>query len=170
MTSLIGGDTVNWIFWAFVGAAAIHVVEEFGYPGGFLETMRRFSPRFAPAVTTRLAVVVNGLFLLLCITGAIIGGRSPFLGLSIASLLFFNALMHIGGSIRARGYAPGLVSGILLYLPFSSYAVYLLGASGRLTLTESIAAGLLGVLYQTMPLGCLALSTTGQRSGRRHET
>lgn len=161
---------VSWILWAFVGAAAIHVVEEFGYPGGFLETMRRFSARFAPAVTARLAVVVNGLFLLLCVTGAIVGDRSPFLDLSIASLLFFNTLMHIGGSIRARGYAPGLVSGILLYLPLSSYAVYLLITSGRLTFTESIVAGLLGVLYQAVPLGYLALSTIGQRSGRKHET
>lgn len=161
---------MNWIFWALVGAAVIHVVEEFGYPGGFLETMRRFSPHFAPLVTARLAVVVNGLFLLLCAAGAIAGDRSPFLGLSIASLLFFNTLMHIGGSIRAKGYAPGLVSGLLLYLPLSSYAIYLLITSGKLTLTESIAAGLLGVLYQAVPLGYLALSTIGQCSGRKHET
>jgi hypothetical protein len=167
---LIGGKTVNWVLWVFVGAAAIHVVEEFGFPGGFLETMRRFSPRFAPSVTTSLAVIINGLFLLLCITGAIVGDRSPFLGLSIASLLFLNALMHIEGSIRAKGYAPGLISGILLYLPLSSYAAYLLAASGRLTLTESIAAALLGVLYQAVPLGYLALSTTKLRLGRKHET
>ena len=161
---------VNWILWAFVGAAVIHVVEEFGYPGGFLETMRRFSPRFAPSVTTRLAVIVNGLFLLLCVAGAIVGDRSPFLGLSIASLLLFNSLMHIGGSIKARGYAPGLASGILLYLPLSLYAVYLLIASGRLTLTEGIAAGLLGALYQAVPLGCLALSATQQRLRMKRET
>jgi hypothetical protein len=146
-----------------VGAAAIHVVEEFGFPRGFLETMRRFSPRFAPSVTASFAVVVNGLFLLLSITGAIVGDRGPFLGLSIASLLFLNTLMHIGGSIKAKGYAPGLVSGILLYLPLSSYAVYLLAASGRLTLTKVIVAGLLGVLYQAAPLGYLALSATRQR-------
>lgn len=110
---------MDWIFWTFLVAGLVHIMEEFGYPGGFLDMVRRLNPRFAPSATVGFVVAINALFLLLCIAGAVVGERSLIVSLSVASLLFFNALMHIGGTIRARGYAPGLISGVLLYLTLS---------------------------------------------------
>jgi len=89
---------MQWIFWAFVGAAVIHVVEEFWYPGGFLEAVKGLNPRIASLVTLKAAIIINGLFLLLCVTGAVVGRRSIVLGLSIASLLFFNALTPVNNA------------------------------------------------------------------------
>jgi len=150
---------MSWIFWAFVGAAAIHIVEEFVYPGGFLASMRSFNPQFASSVTVKFAVIINSLFLLLCVAGAIVASRSLVLSLSVASLLFLNALMHIVGAVKVRGYVPGVISGVLLYLPLSLYAYYLFASSGQLTFLGGIASGLLGVLYQAIPIGYLALSS-----------
>lgn len=149
---------MGWIFVALLGAAVIHVLEEFVYPGGFMEFVKSFNPRVAHSVTARFAVLINSLFLLLCIAGAVVAENSLAFSLSVASLLFLNALVHLLGAVKARGYAPGVISGVLLYLPLSLYAYYLFAISGKLTLPEGIVSALLGVLYQAVPAGYLALS------------
>ncbi len=153
---------MDWVFTAFVGAAVVHVVEEFVYPGGFMDVMKRFNPQFTPFITVRFAVIINGLFLLLCVLAAIVGENSLIFGLSVASLLFINALVHIGATLRARGYAPGIVSSVLLYLPLSLYAYYVFISSGQIAWPELAASGLLGILYQAVPIGYLLLSSARQ--------
>jgi hypothetical protein len=155
---------MNWIFSAFVVAAVIHVLEEYAYPGGFSDWMRSLNPRFAPWITARFALIINGLFLLLCVMGAVVASKSLVFSLSVASLLFFNGLTHLAGTIRAKRYAPGVVSGVLLYIPLSLYAFYLCAGAGRLTLVGSAIAGLLGVLYQAVPIGYLGLSSLARRA------
>ncbi len=155
---------MNWIFSAFVVAAVIHVLEEYACPGGFSDWMRRLNPRFAPWITARFAVIINGLFLLLCVMGAVVASKSLVFSLSVASLLFFNGLTHLAGTIRAKRYAPGVVSGVLLYVPLSLYAFYLFASAGRLTLAGSAIAGLVGVLYQAVPIGYLGLSSMVRRA------
>ncbi len=155
---------MNWIFSAFVVAAVIHVLEEYAYPGGFSDWMRSLNPRFAPWITARFAVIINGLFLMLCVMGAVVASKSLVFSLSVASLLFFNGLTHLAGTIRAKRYAPGVVSGVLLYVPLSLYAFYLFASAGRLTLAGSAIAGLVGVLYQAVPIGYLGLSSMARRA------
>jgi len=155
---------MDWIFSALVGAAALHVIEEYGYPGGFLDWMRRSTPKFASLITVRFAVIVNGLFLLLCAIAAIVATRNLVFSLSVAGLLFFNSLIHLAGAVKAKRYAPGVISGILLYLPLSLYAFYLSARSGQLSLPGIAVSGLLGVLYQAVPMGYLGLSSIAKRS------
>jgi hypothetical protein len=109
-------------------------------------------------------VIINGLFLLLCVIGAVVASKSLVFSLSVASLLFFNGLTHLAGTIKAKRYAPGVVSGVLLYVPLSLYAFYLFASAGRLTLVGSAIAGLLGVLYQAVPIGYLGLSSMARRA------
>lgn len=155
---------MDWVFNAFIPVTVIHIVEEYYYPGGFLAAMKRINPRFAPWVTVRLAVIINGLQELLCIIAAIVGRSSLVFSLSVASLLFINAWVHIMGAFREKGYSPGVISGILLYMPLSVYAYYLFASSGQLTLFEGILSGALGVLWQAVPLIFFALSSTARRA------
>ena len=155
---------MNWIFSAFVVAAVIHVLEEYAYPSGFSDWMRSLNPRFAPWITARFAVIINGLFLLLCVMGAIVASKSLVFSLSVAGLLLFNGLTHLAGTIRAKRYAPGVVSSVLLYVPLSLYAFYLFASAGRLTLAGSVIVGLVGVLYQAVPIGYLGLSSMARRA------
>jgi len=148
---------VDWVFVAFIAAAVIHVVEEFVFPGGFLDLMRSFRPQYARFVTVRFAVVINSLFLFLCVAGAAVGASNPVFSLSVASLLFFNAVLHIAATARRRRYVPGIVSGVLLYLPLSLYAYGLFVSTGRLTIGEGLASGLLGILYQVVPIAYLVV-------------
>ena len=150
---------MDWIFWLFLIAAILHVTEEYKYPGGFPDAIKRMNPGVAPFVTVKFAVIINGLFLLLCAAGAIVASRNLVFSLSVASLLFTNALIHLAGTFRARRYMPGVISGVLLYLPLSLYAYYAFASSGQVTLGEGVASGVLGALYNAVPVGYLAVAS-----------
>lgn len=155
---------MEWVFSAFLGASVIHMGEEYFYPGGFMDLMRRFNPRFAPLVTAPMAVVINGLQLLLCVVAIIIGQRALVFSMSIAGLIFINSLMHIAACIRLRSYAAGVISAVLVYLPLSAYAYFLFIGSGQLTLGGVLATAALGLLYQAVPIGYFVLASLKNRA------
>ena len=128
------------------------MVEEFFWPGGFMTVMKRMSPTFAPFVNVPVAIVINGLQLLLCVIVIFVGVSNLAFSLSAAALLFINGLMHLGGAIRLKGYAPGVITGSILYIPLSVYSFYYFAASGQLTAGDAAIAGALGILYQLVPL------------------
>jgi len=151
---------MEWIFTAFLVVSIIHMGEEYFYPGGFMDVMKRLSPKFAPLVTVPMAIIINGLQLLLCIASIIIGKKALIFSVAIAGLLFINGWMHIMGCVRKKGYAPGVITGVLLYVPFSVYAYYLFISSNQLTLNGVIVTGVLGLLYQAIPISYLAVAST----------
>ena len=150
---------MEWVFRAFLLASVIHMVEEYFYPGGFLDVMRRLNPKFAPLVTVPMAIIINGLQLLLCTVAIAVGKTVLVFSMSVAGLLFINGLMHIMGCVRVRGYTPGVITGVLLYMPLSVYAYYLFIRSGQLTLNGVIVTGALGLLYQAVPIGYFVLAS-----------
>ena len=111
-----------------------------------------------------MAIVINGLQLLLCLLVMIVGKRALVFGLSVAALLFINALSHIMGCIKAKGYAPGVITGILLYIPLAIYACYLAIGSGLLSMNAVLITGVLGLLYQAVPLGYFVLAGAMKRA------
>ena len=148
----------------FPGGLSAPHAEKYFYPGGFMDVMRRLNPGFAPLVTVPMAIGVNGLQVLLCLTAVAVGKAVPLLSLSVAGLLFFNGLIHVAGCIRIRGYAPGVITGLLLYLPLSGVAYHLSLSSGLLTWTGVIVTGVLGLVYQAIPIVYLALASTLRRA------
>jgi hypothetical protein len=158
---------VKWIFVAFLLASIVHIGEEYFYPGGFMDLLKRLNPRFAPLLTTRMAMLINGLQLLLCAAAIVVGRKALAFSTSPAALLFVNSLVHIGACVRTRGYAPGVVSGTVLYLPLSMYAYYVFAGSGQLSVSGMIISCLLGLLYQTVPAGYVAVAAMAGRYTRR---
>jgi hypothetical protein len=155
---------MDWVFGGFLAASVVHMVEEYFYPGGFMGLMKRFNPRFARFVTVPMAVVINGLQLLLCLIAVVVGRKLPIFSMSVAGLLFFNALMHVGGCVRTRGYAPGVITGVLFYLPLSIYAYTLFLSSSLLTWAGVIITGVLGLIYQAIPIGYLAFASAANKN------
>lgn len=154
---------MDWVFVALLGAAVIHVFEEYVYPGGFSDALKNLNPKAAHLVTPRFNVIVNGLFLLLCVAGAIVGTTGLVLSLSVASLVLINAGLHIRGSIVARRYYPGTISAALLYVPIAVYAYALFLSSGQFTWLEAIQAILLGALYMAVPMTYILSAQLGIR-------
>jgi hypothetical protein len=60
------------------------------------------------------------------------------LGLIAVYLMLINAFVHIAGAIRSRSYNPGLVTAVVLFLPFGGYAWWRIQASGVPTTAEHI--------------------------------
>ena len=141
--------------------------EEYFYPGGFMDLMKQLNPRFAPLVTVRMAVLINGLQLLLCVAATVVGRKALAFSTSPAALLFVNSLVHMGACARIRGYAPGVVGGTVLYLPLSIHAYYVFAGSGQLSVSGTIVSWVLGLLYQAVPAGYLAVATTVERHAKR---
>ena len=149
---------MDWIFGGFLAASILHMGEEYFYPGGFMDLMKSLNPRFARFVTVRMAIIFNGLQLVLCVFVIVVGNKLPVFSMSIAGLLFINALIQIGACVRTQGYAPGVMTGVFLYLPLSIFAYALFIGSSRLTLGDIILTGFLGLLYQALPIGYMAVA------------
>jgi len=95
---------VEWIFVAILTVSIIHVIEE--YMGGFVDQMKQF----VPGTDLSQFVSINMTFIVLCFIAVIVGSSNL-----------------VGGSIRLRGYNAGLVTAVVLYLPFLSMRTIIFG-------------------------------------------
>ena len=75
------------------------------------------------------------------------------LGLIAVYLMLVNAVVHIGGAIRARGYNPGLVSASVLFLPAGGYAWWRIVASGTATITDHVIGIVVGIAVHVAIVG-----------------
>jgi hypothetical protein len=136
----------NLIWWPLI-AAILHIVEEFVFPGGFADWDRAYRPAYKSSITPRLHIVMNGLLLFACVAagsaGATPGGVSGWL--TLAALLASNAVFHLVGAVRTRRYSPGMVTGLLLYIPMAVYGfAHFLSTHQASTATAVIAAAIGG--------------------------
>ncbi len=97
---------------AMFAAAVIHVAEE--ACTGWIA----WANRFISGVSKLQFWAINALFLIFCAIA--IFWRNEFLVLTIASVLFINAWIHIVPTITQRRRSPGVFSAVLLYLPLSA--------------------------------------------------
>jgi hypothetical protein len=75
------------------------------------------------------------------------------LGLIAVYLMLINAFVHIAGAIRSRSYNPGLVTAVVLFLPFGGYAWWRVEASGAATTTEHIIGLAIGIAVHAVIVG-----------------
>lgn len=57
-----------------------------------------------------------------------------------------NAVLHAGGAIVYRGYAPGVITALLLYVPFSAWVIAGVVRTRRLSPFAAAAGVVLGAL------------------------
>jgi hypothetical protein len=140
---------VTWIWWAPLASAALHIVEEFVFPGGFPDWDRRYRPKYAKSINPRLHVIVNGLLLLVAYDVRALRGTPSgvALWLTVMALLASNAIWHIVGAINTRSYSPGMVTGTLLYIPLTIYGYARFTANGEATIPTAIVAAVVGSSY-----------------------
>ena len=159
----------DWVFDALPGAAVVHILEEYVYPGGFAGALERLFPRATALFTLKFHLAVNGLLVLLCLLSAFIGKANLVLSLSVFSLVFTNAVLHIRGAIVTKRYYPGVISGALIYIPLVLYAYFMFLSTHRITWLQAGLSFLLGVLYMGGLMAYVLVqqvSNTGQRRPR----
>jgi Protein of unknown function with HXXEE motif len=89
-----------------------------------------------------------------------------WLGLAWVGLTLVNGVIHIVTSIRLRLYNPGLVTGVVLFLPFTIWMLALNVDRGTLTGGEIGLIVLYGVLLHLPIAGLFGIPFLLQR--RRH--
>ena len=154
-----GGETwpAAW-GWLFPATYALHILEEVWGGEGFAAWMARVA---GVELAARQFLVWNALALLLMVVGVLLAERFRHLrwllvAYGVAFLL--NALSHLVASLYTASYSPGLVSGLLLWLPLGALA--LLRYRKRLTRRGRRAGLLVGLL---MHCAVLALALWGGR-------
>lgn len=155
--------TEETIFWLVLAVSAIHVVEE--YTGGWVRFVNSFHNPIRHT-TMGAFYLVNGIFILLCALAALLNASFIIFSLSIAALLFINALIHIGGTVKLKRYNPGVITAVLLYLPLSIYSYYLYDQAGLLDSTNLILSALLGAGWMGL---AVAYGIVASRQARRQK-
>jgi hypothetical protein len=64
----------------------------------------------------------------------------------VSLLMFANALLHLTGAVVDRAYVPGLVTALVLYLPYSLWVMSRVVHLGRLPRAGVVVAAVLGAV------------------------
>ena len=137
----------NHLFRALFFAPAIFICHFLEEAPGFVEWINAHVSR---DITSDLfwSVNLSGLAITVAIVGFAWLARSSFSwALTIAwfsFLMLANAILHIGGSFVDRGYVPGLVTAVVLYLPYYFWLATRIAKSGQINFSVFIGAAVLG--------------------------
>lgn len=85
-----------------------------------------------------------------------VGLVGRFLAIFGQASLFINALAHIIGTLRLRRYTPGLITAVLIYIPFSIYLFNIALQNNYITEKQLFFAFGAGIIMQIpLVLGAL---------------
>jgi hypothetical protein len=160
------------IFSALLVIYMLHQIEEHLWPGGFRQfaNARLFkSGNDDWPVTKGIVALINiGYVWLPLLLAATFPAALRWLGLAWVGVTLINALTHIVASIRLRIYNPGLVTAIVLFLPFTIWVLAHEISAGMLTGWQVAAILIAGVLLH-IPVAALVVIPYTRREARAHE-
>ena len=135
--------------WLPLIAVGLHIFEEFVFPGGFADWYRQYDPPAAASITPRFLVIANVILIVLCLVPPLIGATVRGMGywLIASAVCAGNALWHCYAVWNKRRYSPGVVTGVLVYLPLAIYGVLAFVLTGFLSPFVVGEAALIGAGY-----------------------
>jgi len=146
------------LFAALLVVYMLHQIEEHLWPGGF----RQFTNALVfksgndnwPVDIGGVALINIGYLWLPLAPAAAWPDALRWLGLVWVALTLINGLSHIATSVRLRIYNPGLVTSIVLFLPFTTWMLAREHTAGLLSDTELGLLLVAGVLLH-IPVAAL---------------
>jgi hypothetical protein len=158
--ALFRGDPASEqaMFAALLVIYMLHQIEEHLWPGGF----RQFTNAHVfesgrddwPVDPGGVALVNIGYVWLPVAAAALFPHTLRWLGLGWVALTLINAVTHIVTSIRFRCYNPGLITSIVLFVPFTIWVLAHEVSRGLLTGGEVALLVVLGVVLH-IPVAAL---------------
>jgi hypothetical protein len=139
---------MDWLLWAPLVAASLHMSEEFLLPGGFLAWYRGY--RTDPSrINPRFLLIVNVVLLAVCCNIALLGPTPLGIAywLAISALLCSNGIWHAWASYKSRTYSPGVVTGIAVYVPLAIFGYSHFVRSGAASIGIAALACAIGGSY-----------------------
>ena len=139
----------HWLFLAPLGAAVAHMFEEFVWPSGFMSWYRWYRGTSVSSITPRLLIITSVVLLAVCVDAAFVAdtpiGAAYWIGVS--AILASNGLWHVWAAVKGRVYSPGMVTGLLLYVPLAIYGCIHFLKSGSVSIGSAATALLIGGSY-----------------------
>ena len=138
--------TLGVLFWGFVMAYCVHVIEEVVVGEGFIEMMRN---TFYPEYSGRMFFGFNLMIFLVFVVGIVVfevfGGIWVIWPLSFAFMFVTNGFWHLLQTLVTRKYAPGLITSPIYWILMYFIIRYFLLA-GEILLLHFLIAAVLGTL------------------------
>jgi hypothetical protein len=140
---------VDWLAWSLLIAAAIHMTEEFAWPGGFRLWYAKYRAN-AVRVTPLFLLTANAILLAGCVYAALPEGFTPHLAawFGVGAILFMNGLWHQYAAYKSHTYSPGMVTGLLIYVLLVPYGYHHYLHAGSISITTAVIAAAVGGSYQ----------------------
>jgi len=109
-----------WIF-LFPATYLVHIAEE--YWGGFPTRTAELTGLAIPEAAFLAANVFFWILMLAAVMATLYQPSRAPLVITLATVITVNATLHVGGALLTASYSPGLVSGLLLWLPLGVSAL-----------------------------------------------
>ena len=131
----------TWLSWLAVVVYMLHNIEEYGidllgvrhaFPDSLCTTLGQppypgcaIPPAFYLAVNLSLIWVAGPI-------AALVSRRHPLVGLAFYGVIGVNGMTHLVPTLLGRGYNPGFLTGLLLFLPLTVWVARTQFGTGRL--------------------------------------
>lgn len=150
----MGLDMHEYLLWLPLAVYPIHVLEEeiFGWKHWAQAILKLKSVNWIIFDIANLAVMF------FAISTAMIGWNIPELSLSLAALMYINAIcFHILPTIVHRTLSPGTFTALLLFLPTATWVYYGAYADNILTAKVFTISFIIGLALMASPILMLKL-------------
>ena len=171
LTALDRQLSLDLVIWVFPLAFLLHDLEEIVTMERFRREHQERFPKFLrniAAITTRQFTLAVGVLLALTLLASYLATRSPRqMDLFTTGLAIFlvHVFGHIGQSLFFRTYTPGVITAVLVVLPYSLYGFHRLFTAHLIDDNNFTTSVLVGTLL-FVPL-VLAASQLGKLLTRR---
>ncbi|KAA9008558.1 HXXEE domain-containing protein [Paenibacillus spiritus] len=153
------------LIWLFLAAFIIHDFEEIIFMEGWTQKhgawlisrlpapAARIAGRYGRLTGSRFAVPVLFEFIAFVpITFAAAERQHYAFFLGINAVMFIHVFTHLGHAILLRRYTPGVVTAVLIALPYSAYLFYRLTDEGLVSWKE---------IWMSLPYGAILIPLVG---------
>ena len=145
--------TLGVLFWGYVMAYCVHVIEEVAVGEGFIEMMRK---TFYPEYSGRMFFGFNLMIFVTFVVGIILfealGGIWVIWPLSFAFMFVTNGLWHLLQTIVLRKFSSGLITSPLYWILIYFITRYFL-LTGEILLLHFVISAVIGTIMTLVIFG-----------------
>ena len=148
--------SLSVLFWGFVMAYCVHIIEEVAVGEGFIEMMRKtFYPEYSGRMFFGFNLMIFMVFVVGIVLFEVFEGMWVIWPLSFAFMFVTNGLWHLLQTILLRKFSSGLITSPLYWILIYFITRYFLLA-GEILLLHFILSAVIGTLI-TLVMFVLAL-------------
>ena len=146
--------TYTWLLWLQLPIFMLHEFEEYVLPGGFKSFFNHDTVFASPEPGNNTPLSDGYVFFVNIVTvwgwailGALLAPVAPWVGFGLVLWnVAINCVQHtVIFQIRHEGYNPGLITTMLLLLPFSTFIIIYVIQNGVLSPIDWVLAAVLGI-------------------------